>query len=95
MVDINPVLEESVTQADDGTWTFECPNIAGQLCGEPGGAGFRSTGWPDRSHALDRGRQHFDEHLGRGVSQSLEEFRAERGLTVASDGTVVKLEDLA
>mgnify|MGYP000623819442 CR=1 FL=1 len=90
----NP-LDAAVTCAADGTWTFECPNVAGSPCGEPDGRGFLSSGWPDKSHALDRGRQHFDEHLGKGVSQEMADFMADRGLTTTSDGRCVKLEDLA
>lgn len=87
------LLEQAVTQADDGTWGFQCPNVAGNQCGEPGGPGFASTGWPERDHALARGRQHFDEHKGLGVTQELEEFRNAHGLTVV-DGTCMKVEDL-
>lgn len=94
MATINPILKAAVTQAEDGTWTFQCPNIAGSPCGIPDGPGFTSSGWPDKQHALDRGRQHFDEHKGLGGAQELAEFRAERGLTVAPDGSCVKVEDL-
>jgi hypothetical protein len=88
----NP-LTRSVTRADDGTWGFQCPGVAGSTCGNPG-APFSSTGWPEKKHATARGRQHFDEHLGHGVTQSLEEFRAAHGLGVDRDGSVVSLEDL-
>lgn len=94
MAKTKTVLDLSVTQHEDGTWGFQCPGVQGSPCGVPGGPGFASTGWPDREHAVDRGRQHFDEHKGLGVAQELAEFRAERGLGVDAEGVCVKVEDL-
>lgn len=87
------LLEQAVTQnEDDGTWGFQCPGVAGSVCGDRG-VPFSSTGWPEQTHALARGRQHFDEHKGLGVMPELETFRIEHGLTVV-DGAAVKVEDL-
>lgn len=87
------ILSRSVGRSPDGeTWDFQCPSVAGSPCGGEGGP-FSSTGWPTRKVAEARGRQHFDEHKGLGVSQSLEEFRADQGLVVADDGSV-SVEDL-
>lgn len=58
---MSKVLDNAVTQADDG-WTFQCPNVDGDTCGEPGGPGFTSSGWPTKKAAAARGQQHFDEH---------------------------------
>lgn len=90
------LLDDRVTQDADGTWSFECPRVKGSLCGDLGaGVGFRTSGWPDREHALARGAQHFTEHKDPEFAMpSLEEFRAERGLTATPDGGVVRLEDL-
>lgn len=78
-------LDESVSKGD-GAWDFRCPVTDGS-CGT-NGVGFTSTGWPTKETALARGAQHFAEHKGEGVSQSLEDFRAEHGLTVDADGVV-------
>lgn len=85
------LLDLAVTQAEDGSWGFQCPGVAGSRCGDA--APFSSTGWPDQSHAVARGRQHFDEHKGLGVMPELDQFRTEHGLTVV-DGAAVKVEDL-
>lgn len=86
------VLEDAVTTPDDGgSWDFRCPVNTG--CGEPGGAGFESTGWPTRKVALARGQQHFYEHTELAPMQSLDDFRRDQGLTVDADG-VVTVKDL-
>ncbi len=86
------ILDASVSTADDGeTWDFACPVTTG--CGDVGGAGFTSTGWPTKKAATARGRQHFDEHKGRGPAQTLEDFRRDQGLTVDAEG-VVTVKDL-
>lgn len=86
------VLDQAVTQAEDGTWGFQCPGIVGSPCGDVG-VPFSSTGWPGREHAHARGRQHLDEHKGLGVMPELDQFRTEHGLTVV-DGAAVKVEDI-
>lgn len=90
MTTLEEALAASVTQQGDGTWTFQCPD---HTC-NPAGAGFSSAMWPDRQHALDRGRQHFGEHRGEGPMQTLEAFRADRGLQPMAGGGV-KVADLS
>jgi len=87
------ILEQSVTQADAG-WDFTCPGVAGSACGDRG-VPFTSTGWPTKTTALARGREHFDDHLGIAPMSTLEDFRAEHGLGVSDTGAAVTLEDLA
>jgi hypothetical protein len=82
------VLDDAVTKGDDGGWDFRCPGIQGSLCGEPGGDPFASTGWPTKVAATERGREHFAEHKGEGVTSSLDEFRTKHGLVVNDDGSV-------
>ena len=73
-------LTDSITSPDNGeTWDFNCPKTDGS-CGD-NGIGFTSTGWPSAKVAKARGRQHFDEHEGNGVAQSLDDFRTEHNLT--------------
>jgi len=86
------VLENAVFKEDDATWTFQCPVESG--CGVPGQVGFRSTLWPDRKHALDRGAEHFAEHVHGTPMSDLDEFRAARGLIPAPGGGVT-VKDLA
>jgi hypothetical protein len=93
---MSKLLDDAVTQAQDDSWTFQCPGVENSPCGEPGGQPFFSSGWPTKKIAQARGQQHFDEHLGLGVTPSLEEFRAEHGLVAHSNGThAVRIEDLA
>lgn len=88
------ILDDSVNPGEGDTWDFQCPGITGSKCGDPAaGAFFASTGWPTKKVALARGRQHFDEHKGLGVAQSLEDFRRDHNLVVNDDGTV-SLEDI-
>ena len=93
---MSKILEKSVESqpsTDTGNaWDFQCP--VSQGCGEPGGIGFSSKGWPTKDAALARGQQHFDEHKGLGVAPSLDEFRKEQGLAVDDKGVVVRVEDL-
>lgn len=66
---------------EDGAevWDFVCPYPSG--CGNAAtGQPFSSTGWPDRTHAYERGRQHIAEHNGEGVTPDLNTFRQARGL---------------
>lgn len=99
------ILDDSVSQAKDGTWTFQCPGVTGSLCGgefdDGKGKGgkvwnyFASPGWDTRKTATARGREHFDEHKGLGPMSSLEEFRAKHGLVQHPDGLrAVRPEDL-
>ncbi len=89
------VLSAAVSKNDDDTWDFQCPGVQGSKCGdEAAGVGFVSTGWPTKATALDRGREHFDDHLGRAPMTSLEEFRAKHKLGVTNDGVTVSLSDL-
>lgn len=76
-------LEDAVTEGPDG-WDFACPLTDGSC-----GAGFTSTGWPTKKIAVARGRGHMDEHQGKSAGQSLEDFRAEHGVTVTADGKAV------
>lgn len=87
------VLDDSVTKADDGTWTFQCPGVKGDGCGEPGGAGWTSTAWPTKKAAVARGAQHFAEHKGEGPMQDMAEFLVDQGLVLNDDGSV-SVEDL-
>lgn len=91
------VLARSVTHAEDDTWAFQCPGIQGSPCGDPGtGRPFHSSGWPTKKIAQARGAQHFAEHKGEGTAASLDEFRAEHGLVIHSDGTrFVQIGELA
>jgi len=95
---MSKILDESVSspyplsENKGSAWDFQCP--VSQGCGEPGGAGFSSKGWPTKAAALARGQQHFDEHKGLGVAPSLDEFRKEQGLAVDGEGAVVRVEDL-
>jgi len=82
------LLDKSVSQEKDGTWTFQCPGVKGDGCGEPGGAGFRSTAWPTKKSARARGAQHFAEHKGEGQMQDMAEFLVDQGLVLNDDGTV-------
>jgi hypothetical protein len=88
------ILAESVAKDDDGTYRFACPGVAGSPCGDAERGPFTSSGWPAREIAAARGRQHFDEHKGIAITPSLDEFRAEHGLTVTPAGAVVKLGDI-
>lgn len=90
------VLSKAITRnEDETTWDFACPGIKGSPCGDAAsGAPFVSTGWPTKATAEARGQQHFDEHKGISVMQTLEDFRAEQGLGVNEDGQAVSLEDI-
>lgn len=88
------ILTQSVTQADDDTWTFQCPGVTGSLCGGDG-VPFSSTGWPTKKTATERGREHFAEHKGEGAMSTLEDFRAKHGLGVDSNGSAVSLDQLS
>lgn len=90
------VLDKAVSKGDDG-WDFACPGVQGSPCGDPAtGVSFTSTGWPTKASATERGREHFAEHKGEGVTSSLEEFRAKHGLGVTDEGRAfVRLEELA
>lgn len=74
------VLEE------DGSWTGVCTSA---LCGDR--VPFRTTGWPTKKSATERILQHRVEHETGEVMQPLEEFRAERGLSVTAEGRVYEL----
>lgn len=87
------ILDDSVAQAKDGTWTFACPGIAGSPCGDKG-VPFHSSQWPTKKAAAARGQEHFDEHKGLAVTSSLEDFRAKHRLTVDADTGVVSVEDI-
>lgn len=74
-------LEDSVRQTADGRWVFECPATDGTCTDRGTGRSWSSSNWPDRRHALDRGRQHFREHVHGELMQPMDEFISERGLT--------------
>lgn len=84
------ILSDSLSQEEDGTWTFQCPGVAGDRCGDE--VPFRSSGWPTKKSASARGQQHFGAHKGDPM-QELHDFRVEQGLVVDDDG-VVRVEDL-
>lgn len=87
------LLDDSVTETDDGRWTFQCPGVKGDRCGdlvavekpkagEPGFVlvPFSSSGWPTKKSATARGRQHFDDHkLGAEIQQAMTAAVAEAG----------------
>lgn len=93
---MSKLLEQSVRQADDGTFDFRCPVTDGS-CGGVDDKGtavpFTSTGWPSRKVALARARQHVDDHKGIAPMPSLADFHAEHGLTTSPEG-VVTVKDL-
>lgn len=86
-------LEKAVTREEDGTYTFACPASLG--CGvdarDPGAPGFRSDGWPTKKSAVERGAQHFNEHVSGEAAPPLHEFLAAQGLAVV-DGKAVVVE---
>jgi hypothetical protein len=88
---VSQLLDQSVSRADDGTWTFTCPVTDGSC------APFVSSQWPTKKTATARGQEHFEEHLHGTPMRSLDDFRAEHGLTVNPDGMAVAItaEDLA
>lgn len=86
------LLEQAVTKGDTG-WDFACPGVQGSACGADG-VPFTSTGWPTKASAIERGREHFDDHLGIAPMSTLEDFRAKHGLGVDTDGNAITLEDL-
>lgn len=51
--------------------------------------GFVTDGWPERAHAVDRVHQHKNEHATGDEMESLEAFRATRGILVNGDGRTV------
>lgn len=94
---MSKVLDDAVTRAKDGSWTFQCPGVEGSPCGDPGtGRPFHSSGWPSKSNATARGGQHFAEHTGGDPMPSLDDFRAEHGLRPHVNGThAVQIGDLS
>jgi hypothetical protein len=91
---VSKVLDSATERADDDSWTFQCPGVAGSPCGDPGGRPFHSSGWPTKKTAEARGQQHLDEHEGGEPMPELADFRAEHGLTAHEDGThAVRIED--
>ena len=80
-----------VKEEEDG-WLFQCPVTDG-TCGADG-VGFRSSQWPRKSDAVARGNEHIAEHKGEGVTSSLDEFRAARGLQKDPEAGVVTVKDL-
>lgn len=89
------LLDNSVHELEDGTFGFYCPGVAGSKCGDTAtNTPFSSIGWPTREIATARGQEHFDEHLGKSVTSTLEEFRAKHGLVVDEATGAVTLADL-
>lgn len=87
--------EDCVQPLEDGTFGFYCPGVKGSKCGDPAsGVPFSSAAWPTAELAAARGQEHFDEHLGKGVTSSLEEFRAKHGLVVDDETGAVSIADL-
>lgn len=57
-------LEDAVSKDEDGTWRFTCGAPAG-LCGEASPDGWQAwttRGWPTKASAVERGREHAEEH---------------------------------
>jgi hypothetical protein len=90
---MSKLLDNAVAKNDDGTWDFTCPGFADSRCGGDG-VPFASTGWPTKTTATARGREHFDDHLGVAPMSTLEDFRAEHGLGVDTDGNAYTLGDI-
>ena len=87
-----PNISDTVTKAEDGFYTFTCPSPTG--CGpETFNEESRhvSSGWPTAEVAEKRGLQHIQEHLDNIPSQSLEDFRAEQGITLIPGTNTVDL----
>jgi hypothetical protein len=80
------IIEAAVSGSEDDGWDVQCPGFADSPCGEPGGAPFRSTGWPTKATASARAEEHFAEHRDGTPMSSLDEFRAKHGLTPTEDG---------
>jgi hypothetical protein len=80
------------TSQDGVVYDFRCPYPKGCGATASGGDPFSSTGWADRQHAVDRGKQHVAEHEGTPMP-SLHEFRVARGLTADTAGSAVKPDD--
>ena len=79
------LLDKAVTQAEDDTWTFQCPGVQGDPCGDPP---FSSNRWPTKKAATARGAQHFDAHKVKAPMQEMGAFLRDQGLTVNDDGSV-------
>jgi hypothetical protein len=87
------LLEKSVHQEDDGTWTAICPVSSG--CGQEGtdiGYIFRLA--PTKALAMDRLNDHFDEHVTGKPAQSIDDWRRKHKL-VPAEGDRVTVEDLS
>ncbi len=82
------LLDKSVSQGEDGLWSFQCPGVREDRCGDLEGPPFSSSGWPTKKAATARGAQHFAEHKGEGPMQELHDFREDQGLVVNDDGSV-------
>ncbi|HET7399726.1 MAG TPA: hypothetical protein VFJ94_14510 [Intrasporangium sp.] len=93
---MSKLIEQAVTQDEDGTYGFRCPVNDGS-CGGVDDKGtvvpFTSTGWPTKRLAQARGQQHVDDHKGIAPTPSLADFRVEHGL-ITSPAGVVAVRDL-
>lgn len=87
------ILDDAVTQSENGLWDFRCPGFSDSRCGA-GGVPFYSTGWPTQKTALARGNDHLNEHKLGEETRALDQFRADEGVEVgdlaATSGLSVK-----
>jgi len=78
-------IAKTVTKMEDGLYTFRCPSPMG--CGvdafDPEER-FTSSGWASAKLAQARGQQHIREHVDKVAAPSLDDFRAEHGVSVAA-----------
>lgn len=97
MVSAAKIKANSVGQGEDGTWGMTCPLTDGSCGDRATMTPFTSTGWPTKAIATDRLEQHLDEHRGKGIAMSLEDFRAKHNLEPGEDAKTarVRIEDLA
>jgi hypothetical protein len=86
------LLDSSVEQDKDGTWTATCPVDNG--CGVVGGVGYQFRYAPTKALAQDRLAAHFDEHLTGEPIEPIDQWRARHGLIADADGRGVTLADL-
>lgn len=76
-------LEDAVSKDDDGTWRFTCGAPAGTC------APFVSSGWPTKASAVERGREHADEHATGTLMTPMADFLEKHGLTTDDNGKAV------
>ena len=75
------ILDNAVTQSENGLWDFRCPGFSDSRCGA-GGVPFYSTAWPTKKAALARGYDHLNEHKIGEATRELNQFRDDEGVSV-------------